>query len=469
MTNDFSKKMVDINVPKLFMDLNPIIAGGFALSLFMTETLFKDSPIMKKISDDNLSTIWDYGDIDLFFQGDDLEKRDGMFRIFEYMFESLDVTKVVDKSIIDITGIIENTNTTHNQDEYKKLDILKSICLESKLPLVIVDKTSSSYKMIGKAINSVMSQSYHFNIDDLKELKEIYGENFSILFMDRHCILSEDNNTISLLYPSKKSKWANSFDFSSRSYSEKDREGKPLVQRQKIQVIKKATDSTQSLLNSFDLSLCSIAWYNGCFEFGDKFMEQLQTNYLQFNNIEKIRSLTFGSRLFQYLRIMKYCKKTKMKPSKEMYDYMISVVIDALYVLKTIEDNQKNDSKQQSAQFVSGVAASLLGTPNPTAVLINSPFGANGLTVAQTASINPYIKRKSNELKDKSNKIKVKLLSSLKDYDEYIVSDSPSLLGMLNNCIGSLYQLRDMEHRDDYHKISLFPYIDNHNVKYFVK
>jgi hypothetical protein len=93
MSNDFSKKMINTLIPKQLLDLNPIIAGGFPLSLFMTETLYKESPLMMSVAMENLDTSWAYSDIDLFFTKEDFEKTKAIFSIFEYMSDTSTASK----------------------------------------------------------------------------------------------------------------------------------------------------------------------------------------------------------------------------------------------------------------------------------------------------------------------------------------------------------------------------------------
>jgi hypothetical protein len=197
------------------------------------------------------------------------------------------------------------------------------------------------------------------------------------------------------------------------------------------------------------MKLCSIGWKDGRFIFGKNFNDQLQTNQLGFNNIEQIKSLTFASRLFQYTRILKYCRKTGMRPDKQMFDYMVSVIIDSLYVeekLLSIRNDPKNNQNTSVNSF-----GTLLGNQ-----LIQPLFN----------SINP---QKPDFEAQNKNKIKVKLLSSLKDYEETVVTNSGPLDSMMATCIQSLELLVQMEHWDDMHKISLFPYAKSYKVERFIK
>jgi hypothetical protein len=435
MSNDFSKKMINTLIPKQLLDLNPIIAGGFPLSLFMTETLYKESPLMMSVAMENLDTSWAYSDIDLFFTKEDFEKTKAIFSIFEYMVDTSKVSKHNIGFCDPITG-------------HEKIIKIETLCDGTNLNIIDIYKNSKCFNLIEKLFSWTILTTGVVEHDVIEQIKNIYGNNFCLFLHHKNAIIFSDReNVVSIISLSKNTQWAYTLAFSSKDFNIPC--GKSISSGKIIQIIKKSYDSVDELLNSFDMKLCSIGWKDGRFIFGKNFNDQLQTNQLGFNNIEQIKSLTFASRLFQYTRILKYCRKTGMRPDKQMFDYMVSVIIDSLYVeekLSSIRNDPKNNQNTGANSF-----GTLLGNK-----LIQPLFN----------SVNP---QKPDSEAQTKNKIKVKLLSSLKDYEETVVTNSGPLDSMMATCIQSLELLVQMEHWNDMHKISLFPYAKSYKVERFIK
>jgi len=107
-----------------------------------------------------------------------------------------------------------------------------------------------------------------------------------------------------------------------------------------IQFVKKTTKDIQSLIDSFDLACCSIAWHDGQFYFGKNFDSQLKSTELFYNDISSIKKMSFGKKIFQAIRTFKYSKRTGKELSKETVDYMSNLILDCLNIKEELLKEQ---------------------------------------------------------------------------------------------------------------------------------
>lgn len=134
-------------------------------------------------------------------------------------------------------------------------------------------------------------------------------------------------------YHQKSSFWANTFV--ATSFSSKPQ-----------QFVKNSPDSIESLLDSFDLGICSCALYKGEFYLHHTFLESLEKKEILINNKDAFKNKLFANRVFHAIRFFKYYKKTSFPFSKELNDHVISTLLDAdKYKEAMLEFNKsKNNS-----------------------------------------------------------------------------------------------------------------------------
>lgn len=129
----------------------------------------------------------------------------------------------------------------------------------------------------------------------------------------------------------KSSGWANTYTFQAEKGS----------LMYPIQCIVKEQESTEDLLSTFDLGICSVAIYRGEFIVHESFFKTLDEKELHFNKSDG-RGRSFSSRVYNTLRIIKYFDKTGFDFSKEVYDDVLSVIYDASSFYDEFEKTAKS-------------------------------------------------------------------------------------------------------------------------------
>lgn len=133
-----------------------------------------------------------------------------------------------------------------------------------------------------------------------------------------------------------------------------------LINRVKIQMIKRKYSSIEELFSKFDLLNCCAAYFDGKFYFDDNFEQYADEHILKMGN-SFVKPTVLG-KIWSSTRVFKYAQRYSLEVSKEICDSLIETFIDAEILLEKIKGLDPN------AQINLGEIESL-----------HNPYGKNGI------------------------------------------------------------------------------------------
>jgi hypothetical protein len=284
--NDNAERIIRAIIPKEILDLNPIIAGGFIVSIY--NDIIKNSSY--EFDNDILIKLNEYLD----FNGlnSEIDRRYKIEKILSGRFGDIDLwfdnNNTIWKDGVSESALLANYYPDH---------------LMGKLP----EETSWNFK---------------FNTEYVDRLN----------FLKSTCKLAE---RIDLSYYGLKSKinkasgWANTFSLDKFSYE--------------IQFIKKPFFSPKELFNNFDIINCCAAYYDGKFYFHDYFMDlydigEIRVN-LNFDEMSILRNMFITSRVF------KYASRYNLEPDKSLCYGIFKTYIGAVDLKDRIDRGDIKEDK----------------------------------------------------------------------------------------------------------------------------
>lgn len=96
----------------------------------------------------------------------------------------------------------------------------------------------------------------------------------------------------------------------------------------KIQVIKKVYDNPDSLIHSFDIANCMIAWKDNTLYVDERLDQAFDSGLIHLVNNPFKEELTIGSKLFNVLRYFKYSERYSLSFSEEMNQITLGLIME---------------------------------------------------------------------------------------------------------------------------------------------
>jgi len=118
--------------------------------------------------------------------------------------------------------------------------------------------------------------------------------------------------------PFSSTNWADSFHFQNDLFPRMN----------KIQVIKKVYDNPESLINSFDIANCMIAWQDNTLYIDERLDKAFDSGMIHLVNNPFKEELTIGSKLFNILRYFKYSERYSLSFSQEMNQIALNLLLE---------------------------------------------------------------------------------------------------------------------------------------------
>jgi hypothetical protein len=363
MSQDFAEDFIKSAIPDYLLELNPVIAGGFALNLYLTQIILSnlDGGILniKDFAHNTRKLFFTHSDVDLFFLTEDYDKNSGALKML---------------TMKDFSHSELNTNFIKG----KKIRLTAKCSKEGPLAHLSINE-------------------FNTNLTESKDLKYYEISDLEVNCPDKGKILTQKN-----------SRYATTYAY----ITSPELKGLPhryvsANANEKIQIIHKTYDSVQSLIDSFDIALCSIAWYDGKFYFGENFLNAINSEDLILNNVKKLKKSSFGTKLFQHKRYIKYAERYGKSFSEEATEYYFMLILDSLEV-NQIKDNESLIEKH------------LFSEPDKT----------------EPSSSGVYL---SPLVRNGVKQIKIHLQSTIEGYEESIFNiDSDFIRNIIDSCIGTL-------------------------------
>jgi hypothetical protein len=147
-----------------------------------------------------------------------------------------------------------------------------------------------------------------------------------------------------------------------------------------VQVIKNKISSIESLLSSFDLTICKIAWHDGVIYYDENISREFDNFELSMNKEDVFSAGDIYNRMFNANRAFKYSDRYLLDFNEKMMESIVSLYIEAKDV-KNQSDNDVLNSFPASSQPVINI-----GTTGSTGTICITP-GTYGLTAP---AIHPY-------------------------------------------------------------------------------
>lgn len=117
----------------------------------------------------------------------------------------------------------------------------------------------------------------------------------------------------------KTSNWANTFLLRNRVFP----------RMRSLQVVKKVQESPESLIESFDLANCMIAWRDDTLYIDDRLDAAFASGALEYVNNPYEGDLTFASKLYNAIRLFKYADRYSLSFSDEIHSIILSLFLEA--------------------------------------------------------------------------------------------------------------------------------------------
>lgn len=118
--------------------------------------------------------------------------------------------------------------------------------------------------------------------------------------------------------PFSSTNWADSFHFENGLFPRMN----------KVQVIKKVYDNLDSLIHSFDIANCMIAWQDNTLYVDDRLDQAFDSGLIHLVNNPFEEELTIGSKLFNVLRYFKYSERYSLSFSEEMNQITLGLIME---------------------------------------------------------------------------------------------------------------------------------------------
>ena len=118
--------------------------------------------------------------------------------------------------------------------------------------------------------------------------------------------------------PFSSTNWADSFHFQNDLFP----------RMSKIQVIKKVYENLESLINSFDIANCMIAWQDNTLYIDERLDKAFDSGMIHLVNNPFKEELTIGSKLFNILRYFKYSERYSLSFSQEMNQIALNLLLE---------------------------------------------------------------------------------------------------------------------------------------------
>ncbi len=273
-----AKKVIDMMANSLPQELvddpDIIIAGGFALNLYMVNELLEAAEsssaqgVMKKHFE-NFPLI-KFSDVDLWILKDSQS-------IHAPLFKAISDAEAI-KKVQDAGGVTPNNRATRAHN----------------------------------ALDHLMRRAqFSTNPFQFGPIKPTIAQNENI-------VRSGKGRSF---FGTKSSVWANTYEFAGGVVNG--------FERKSVQCVVKEQDSVESLLSEFDLSLSSVAIHRGEFIIHKSLVESLDKKEILYNKRTWFTRRSFASRLFLCLRYMKYVDKIGFDLSSDLYKDVLSTISDA--------------------------------------------------------------------------------------------------------------------------------------------
>jgi hypothetical protein len=350
-----TKKVIERIVPKFILDLNPVISGGFMLNLYMIQSLehrrsihLKTPGLNKpgyffneKLTEDQIfELVFNYDisswkDIDIFFVKDEINQiNDFRNGLLSKGIEESDYIKKRFTSLYDSSKDNELLKKTfvENMDRSisnKIMEIIKNKIASSDQSddFIIKNLRQNIYVTCLPYDQFIMEDNLFFNFLDKFEsnLAISYSTNLYIIKNHKDGRLKNIINALEYeRYPTYGTNSSNQNSFDKKNY--------------KIQFIKKVADDVNSIINNFDIAICSIAWHKDDVFFGDKFFDAINSEYLVMNDFSRLINLNIQNRFYSSKRMDKYSERYNKKFDKVSVEYLTMLAIDCL----SIKDKNKS-------------------------------------------------------------------------------------------------------------------------------
>ena len=131
----------------------------------------------------------------------------------------------------------------------------------------------------------------------------------------------------------RKSRWANTYSVTSDN-------GFPYIKN--VQIVKNRYENAESLLSTFDLNICKVAWCNGELIVSKDVMKEIISGEFGLDQLYDFGEQNFVTRLYRSLRFIKYAKRYSLEPSSQICEYIFCTIADSS------GDNLKYSLRNQS-------------------------------------------------------------------------------------------------------------------------
>ena len=359
-----TKKVIERVVPKFILDLNPVVSGGFMLNLYMMQSLeyrknlhLKKESLHKpgyffneKLTEDQLlelifnRDISTWRDIDIFFVKDEInqinnfiegfltskeiEESDYIKKRFTTLYNTHDNYEFLNKNKITNSAIISDHVKKVISEKFRSSDasdefIIKNQNYTSSLPYGLFIAEDKLFFNFHHKFESKLAISYDTKLHAFKNVDDKLKNIISIVNSCSYPTYVED--VLSGMFEANFTKEIDNNSSSTRDY--------------KIQFIKKVADNVNSVINNFDIAICSIAWHKDDVYFGDKFFEAINSEYLIMNDFSKLVNLNISNRFYSSKRMDKYSERYNKKFDKISVEYLTMLAIDYLSISQKNSDD----------------------------------------------------------------------------------------------------------------------------------
>lgn len=350
-----TKKVIERVVPKFILDLNPVISGGFMLNLHMIQSLeyrkhihlkkpSLDKPgyfFNEKLAEDQLlelifnRDISNWKDIDIFFVKDEInqinnfiegilvskeiEKSDYFKKRFTTLYDTNDNDEFLNKNKILNNAMITDHVKKVISEKFRSYDasdefVIKNHNYTTGLPYGLFLAEDKLFFNFTHSFESKLAISYDTTLHVFKDVDDKLKNILSIIDSCNYPTYVED--ILDGMFVTKEPKEINNNPSNVKNY--------------KIQLIKKVADNVNSVINNFDIAICSIAWHKDDVYFGDKFFEAINSEHLIMNDFSKLINLNILNRFFSSKRMDKYSERYNKKFDKISVEYLTMLAIDCL-------------------------------------------------------------------------------------------------------------------------------------------
>lgn len=352
-----TKKVIERVVPKFILDLNPVVSGGFMLNLYMMQSLeyrknlhLKKESLHKpgyffneKLTEDQLlelifnRDISTWRDIDIFFVKDEInqinnfiegfltskeiEESDYIKKRFTTLYNAQDNYEFLNKNKVTNNDIISEHVKKVISEKFRSSDasdefIIKNSNYSASLPYGLFIAEDKLFFNFHHKFESKLAISYDTKLHAFKYVDDKLKNILSIIDSCNYPTYVED--VLSGMFEANSTKEIDKNPSDIKDY--------------KIQFIKKVADNVNSVINNFDIAICSIAWHKDDVYFGDKFFEAINSEYLIMNDFSRLINLNISNRFFSSKRMDKYSERYNKKFDKISVEYLTMLAIDCLSI-----------------------------------------------------------------------------------------------------------------------------------------